>query len=142
MNFPFVKGHGTHNDFVVLPDLGGTIHGELARDVIVKLCDRRAGIGADGVLRVMRSQGECDWFMDFRNADGSTGEMCGNGVRVFARYLAATRLVSVEQPMSIDTRAGVRHITFCDDGDISADLGEPVVGSTSTISVGDRTYQA
>ena len=88
----FVKGHGTENDFVLLPDPDGAL--DLTEDRVRRLCDRRAGIGADGVLRVVRSAaaadaapmaGEAEWFMDYRNADGSAVEMCGNGIRVFAR---------------------------------------------------------
>ena len=95
VSFPYVKGHGTRNDFVVLPDLDGSVHGDLDPAVVVALCDRRAGLGADGVLRVLRGDldGGADWFMDYRNADGSVSEMCGNGVRVFARYLADAGLV-------------------------------------------------
>ena len=83
MSYAFVKGHGTENDFVVLPDPAGTVHGDLSADRVRALCDRRAGLGADGVLRAVRD-GD-GWFMDYRNADGSVSEMCGNGIRVFAR---------------------------------------------------------
>jgi len=67
----FLKGHGTENDFVLLPDHDGTVHGELSPDRVRALCDRRAGIGGDGVLRVIRSavidagRGQsAEWFMD------------------------------------------------------------------------------
>jgi len=94
VSFPFVKAHGTGNDFVVLPDLDGSVHGDLDPAVVAALCDRRRGIGADGVLRVLRGRdGAAPWFMDYRNADGSVAEMCGNGVRVFARYLVEAGLV-------------------------------------------------
>ena len=69
----------------MLPDADGTVHGDLAAERVRALCDRRAGIGGDGVLRAVR-EGD-GWFMDYRNADGSVSEMCGNGIRVFARYL-------------------------------------------------------
>ncbi|MET0187993.1 MAG: diaminopimelate epimerase, partial [Pseudonocardia sediminis] len=93
----FTKGHGTQNDFVVLPDPDASLDLTAAR--VAALCDRRRGLGADGVLRVVRwakLAGEpgvpdpepgVEWFMDYRNADGSAAEMCGNGVRVFGRYL-------------------------------------------------------
>ncbi len=92
MPYEFLKGHGTENDFVLLPDLDGTVHGELSAEQMAErvraLCDRRAGIGGDGVLRVVRASGpDAEWFMDYRNADGSVSEMCGNGIRLFARYL-------------------------------------------------------
>mgnify|MGYP000231651441 CR=1 FL=1 len=101
----FTKGHGTQNDFVVLPDLDCAL--ELTAGAVAALCDRRRGLGADGVLRVTRAGAAvdagalarlpegvdaADWFMDYRNADGSAAEMCGNGVRVFAHYLAASGL--------------------------------------------------
>ncbi len=91
----FSKGHGTQNDFVLLPDPDGRL--ELTPARVAALCDRRRGLGADGLLRVVRwaalgagpaPQPGVEWFMDYRNADGSVAEMCGNGVRVYARYLA------------------------------------------------------
>ncbi|MDP9241329.1 MAG: diaminopimelate epimerase, partial [Actinomycetota bacterium] len=77
----YLKGHGTENDFVVLPDADDVA---LTPALVRALCDRRAGIGADGVLRVVRDGPQ--WFMDYRNADGSVAEMCGNGIRLYARY--------------------------------------------------------
>jgi diaminopimelate epimerase len=148
VSFPFVKGHGTRNDFLLLPDLDGAIHGELAPSVVVALCDRRSGVGADGVLRVLRSagrpahEGGADWFMDYRNADGSLSEMCGNGVRVFARYLQKAGLVDDSSPVAIDTRDGVKTATFCDDGAISVGMGRAVVGPRVRVSVDGRTYDA
>jgi diaminopimelate epimerase len=143
VSFPFVKGHGTSNDFVVLPDLDGTVHGDLEPHVVAALCDRRAGIGADGVLRVLHGDvdGGADWFMDYRNADGSVSEMCGNGIRVFARYLAEAGLVDVETldgPLAIDTRDGIKLATFCEDGEISVDMGTPKVAGAVTVSVDGR----
>src|SRR3954463_7864971 len=103
----FVKGHGTENDFVIVPDPDGSL--DLTPSMVAALCDRRAGIGADGVLRVVRSKAlgrddlagdhgahdhGAEWFMDYRNADGSIAEMCGNGVRVFARYLVDAGLAA------------------------------------------------
>src|SRR3954449_12766387 len=86
-NVHFVKGHGTENDFVLLPP--GEVD-DLSPDVVRALCHRRRGVGADGVLRVVatdRRDPDVRWFMDYRNADGSVAEMCGNGIRVFARFL-------------------------------------------------------
>ncbi len=142
-----MKGHGTHNDFVVLPDLDGTVHGDLTPDVVAALCDRRGGLGADGVLRVLRGDvdGGADWFMDYRNADGSVSEMCGNGIRVFARYLATAGLVDVgglTAPLPIDTRDGIKLVTFCEDGEISVDMGNPKVAGDVTVSVEGRAMPA
>ena len=99
----FTKGHGTENDFVLLLDREAML--DLSPDEVRFLCDRHPGIGADGLLRVVaarplrRSDGRARrpgrmWFMDYRNADGSLAEMCGNGVRVFARYLLDHGLAS------------------------------------------------
>lgn len=127
----FTKGHGTGNDFVLIPDPDGVL--ELSDDQVAVLCDRRFGIGADGILRVVRSRAidegadaahhGAEWFMDYRNADGSKAEMCGNGIRVFARYLAETGLAAIDEAgLPIGTRAGVKTVTRSDLG-FEADLG-------------------
>lgn len=127
----FTKGHGTGNDFVILPDSDGTL--ELSDDQVAILCDRRFGIGADGILRVVRSAAidegmdaaasGAEWFMDYRNADGSKAEMCGNGIRVFARYLAEAGWASLDDgPLAIGTRAGIKTVTRSDLG-FEVDLG-------------------
>jgi diaminopimelate epimerase len=151
--FAFVKGHGTENDFLLLPDPDGTVHGDLDAGLVAALCDRRAGIGADGVMRVVRTtayddpasvaaRGEAEWFMDYRNADGSLSEMCGNGVRVFARYLADQEGVDTSRPLAIGTRAGVKLLSFEPDGRITADMGEPRLLGATEVGVGDRTWPA
>jgi diaminopimelate epimerase len=144
VSFPFVKGHGTRNDFIVLPDLDGSVHGDLDAALVADLCDRRGGIGADGVLRVVRSTGDtgASWFMDYRNADGSVSEMCGNGVRVFARYLAREGLVDGRGTVAIDTRDGVKQVTFCDDGEVSVDMGSAVLGDSVKVVVDGRALDA
>jgi diaminopimelate epimerase len=108
------------------------------------LCDRRSGIGADGVLRVLRGDvdGGAGWFMDYRNADGSVSEMCGNGVRVFARYLASAGLVDPREKLAVDTRDGLKDVVFCDDGEISVDMGSPTVGSHVKVEVDGRALAA
>jgi diaminopimelate epimerase len=142
VSFAFVKGHGTGNDFLVLPDLDGSVHGELAASVVTALCDRHTGLGADGVLRVLSGNGGAPWFMDYRNADGSVSEMCGNGVRVFARYLQAAGLVESASPLRIDTHAGVREVSFRDDGQITVTMGVPTVGNTTSVTSHGVTYAA
>jgi diaminopimelate epimerase len=133
----FAKGHGTGNDFVLLPDPDAEI--DLTPDLVRRLCDRRFGIGGDGVLRVVRAakhpeaaqfSGEAEWFMDYHNSDGSLSEMCGNGVRVFARYLTDTGLVSAAV-FPIATRAGLVHAIVSED-DITVDMPRPVLGPRST----------
>ncbi len=76
-------GHGTENDFVILFDGDDQI--EIKADHVAAICNRATGIGADGFIRIVKRSAK--WFMDYRNADGSIAEMCGNGIRVMARYL-------------------------------------------------------
>jgi diaminopimelate epimerase len=114
----FVKGHGTENDFVVLPDAP-----PLDPPTVRALCDRRAGIGADGVLRLER--GADGFVMDYWNADGSVAEMCGNGIRVYARYLVDAGLAA-PGTLAIGTRAGVRTVQVPADGDVTVEMGAPV----------------
>ena len=130
----FTKGHGTGNDFVIIADPEGEL--DLSPEQVAALCDRHFGIGADGVLRVVRSNAiaegaaslaeepAAEWFMDYRNADGSIAEMCGNGIRVFAHYLVRAGLASIEpgSTLPIGTRAGVRDITRSETG-YQVDLG-------------------
>src|SRR5512139_4247381 len=127
---PFTKGHGTENDFVLVPDLDGALG--LSASRAAALADRRSGIGGDGVIRVVPADlsGEPDvaaqatrarWFMDYRNADGSLSEMCGNGTRVFAAYLRREGLETAEE-FDIATRAGVKHVRRDGDG-FAVDLG-------------------
>jgi diaminopimelate epimerase len=137
VGIPFLKGHGTQNDFVLLPDLDATL--DLTEARVRVLCDRRAGLGADGVLRVVPAKAITDgdgWFMDYRNADGSIAEMCGNGVRVFARYLVDTGLVD-EPEFTIGTRAGSRKVTVADD--VAVEMGPARVTGTSLATVDGGT---
>src|SRR6266566_3814098 len=151
----FAKGHGTGNDFVILIDPAGDQG--LSADLAARLCDRRVGIGADGVLRAVRT-GALDggrgpgpagggdgaaaapngsgpgsqagpvpeWFMDYRNSDGSIAEMCGNGIRVFARYLADRGLVT-GAAFTVATRSGFRRVRLEEDGDVTAEMGAVTV---------------
>ena len=142
---PYAKGHGTQNDFVLLPDPDG--HLDLSAPRVVALCDRRAGIGGDGVIRVVRSgalpegvelSGTAEWFMDYRNADGSAAEMCGNGMRLFVAYLLHAGLVTLADGESLDvgTRAGVKRVRR--EGELFAvDLGPwSVVGGERAAAAG------
>lgn len=131
----FTKGHGTGNDFVVLEDPDGALETTLTSTLVAELADRHFGIGGDGVLRVVRTaatedpaalaaRGAAEWFMDYRNADGSLAEMCGNGIRVFAHYLLDRRLAAFDADgiLSIATRAGVLDVVQSVDG-YAVDLG-------------------
>jgi diaminopimelate epimerase len=118
----FTKGQGTGNDFVLVLDPNGELN--LSSKQIAAICDRHFGIGADGFIRVIKSQSlpegsaslaeepNATWFMDYYNADGTTAEMCGNGVRVFARYLTEKGLVELGdgQTLSVGTRSGVKDV--------------------------------
>jgi diaminopimelate epimerase len=136
----FAKGHGTGNDFVLLPDPDGAI--ELSPELVRALCDRRFGIGADGVLRVVRTAvaGEsqpAEWFMDYRNADGSLAEMCGNGVRVFARYLIEEGLAEGPE-LAVATRAGLRIVRADADGGFTVDMGPVEVLGEGAVEAGGQ----
>ncbi|SFC30636.1 diaminopimelate epimerase [Nocardioides terrae] len=153
MTYPFLKGHGTENDFVLLPDPDGTAHGDLAPDRMAArvqaLCDRHAGIGGDGVLRLVRTSAvdpaetggsDAEWFMDYRNADGSVAEMCGNGTRVFVQYLRESGRDTGDR-ITIATRAGDKTLTF-DGADWTVDLGEATLLGETEVGVGHYTWPA
>jgi diaminopimelate epimerase len=151
----FAKGHGTENDFVILVDPDGS--SGLTADLTARLCDRRAGIGADGVLRAVRAAaggiagranggpgpaggpGGPEWFMDYRNADGSVAEMCGNGIRVFARYLVRHGLAEGPE-FTVATRSGPRLVRMCTDGGVSADMGAVAVLGRGSAVIAGQTY--
>lgn len=101
--------NGAGNDFVLLDNRAQQI--KLTCDQIVRLCDRHRGVGADGVLILVPSRtGRADWAWDFYNSDGSTGEMCGNGARCFARFVQRT--VGLDGGFTFETEAGVITATF------------------------------
>jgi diaminopimelate epimerase len=130
----FTKGHGTGNDFVVFADPDGEI--ELSPAQVAAICDRHFGVGADGLLRAVRSRSipegaaalvedeAAEWFMDYRNANGSIAEMCGNGIRVFAKFLVDNGLATLGpgDTLPIGTRSGVRDVQQNATG-FQADLG-------------------
>ncbi|MER5384677.1 diaminopimelate epimerase [Streptomyces sp. NPDC002688] len=145
----FLKGHGTENDFVIVPDPENVI--DLPPAAVAALCDRRAGIGGDGLLHVVRSAAhpeaqhmaaEAEWFMDYRNGDGSVAEMCGNGVRVFARYLQRAGYV-VEGDTAVATRGGVKTVHVAKNGDVTVAMGKALLPAGEvTVSVGERSWPA
>ncbi len=111
-------GHGTENDFVLIYDPENSL--DISQSQVAAICNRVTGIGADGLIRITKTDGK--WFMDYRNADGSVAEMCGNGIRVMAKYLV-TRHLQPEGIFAIDTRAGIKHLRVPLDGDISVNMG-------------------
>jgi diaminopimelate epimerase len=152
----FVKGHGTQNDFVLLPDLDAAV--ALTPAAVAALCDRRRGIGADGVLRVTTAAaalaagvfdripegvGPSDWYMDYRNADGSIAQMCGNGVRVFAHYLRTSGLEDRDE-FVVGSLAGPRPVVVhsVDDlsADVTAEMGKTNEFGTGSAVVGGRHF--
>ncbi|HEY3738143.1 MAG TPA: diaminopimelate epimerase [Jatrophihabitans sp.] len=123
MSIAVLKGHGTENDFVIVPDLEDSL--DLTADLVRALCDRHAGVGGDGVLRVVRSEDPAaPYFMDYRNADGSIAEMCGNGVRVFVRYLQHAGLVT--DSTDVLTRGGIKHVSTSGEN-LTVTMGRPGV---------------
>ena len=130
----FSKGHGTGNDFVLVADPEDT-HA-IGPDQAAALCDRHRGIGADGLIRAVPSRflpegrellvdaPDAEWFMDYRNADGSLSEMCGNGVRVFVHFLRAEGLIDLPDggSLTIGTRGGVKTVVRTGDG-YAVDMG-------------------
>ena len=118
----FTKGQGTGNDFILFSDPDGEI--DLSPSQISSICDRHFGVGADGLIRAVRSRNlpsgaaalseddSAEWFMDYHNADGSPSEMCGNGIRVYARYLVENGLATLTrgETLVIGTRGGVRDV--------------------------------
>jgi diaminopimelate epimerase len=158
----FAKGHGTENDFVILLDPDGSEG--LTAALAARLCDRRAGIGGDGVLRVVRAaahgparpgggaDGLADaasvpgaglarpeWFMDYRNADGSIAEMCGNGIRVFARYLAQHGLAPGPE-FAVATRSGPRQVRLGTSGEITVEMGSVAVLGPGGAVIAGQAY--
>ena len=143
----FAKGHGTLNDFVLVLDADD--HHPLDAETVRWLCDRRAGIGGDGLLRAVKAASvpEWDgdptlWFMDYRNADGSIAEMCGNGLRVFVRHLLELGLVA-PGAVQIATRAGLRTAWPQPDGRITVDVGRAtVVDQPTWVDIAGRRCRA
>ncbi|CAN5399100.1 diaminopimelate epimerase [soil metagenome] len=152
----FAKGHGTQNDFVLLPDLSAEL--TLAPAAVAALCDRRRGLGADGVLRVTTAGAALaagvfeqlpegvaasDWYMDYRNADGSIAQMCGNGVRVFAHYLRASGLENRDE-FVVGSLAGPRPVTLHSfdavHAEVTVDMGKANQLGTGTAIVGGRDF--
>ena len=141
----FTKGQGTGNDFVLFADPEG--ENELSSEQIRAVCDRKFGVGGDGLIRAVKSNRldagaaalaedtAAEWFMDYWNADGTISEMCGNGIRVYARFLIDQGLVTLEpgDTLAIGTRAGVRDVQRnrtgfqVDLGRWTLDGGEPLV---------------
>ena len=112
-------GHGTENDFVLIFDPENKV--EVSADQVRAICSRKTGIGSDGFIRIGKENSK--WFMDYRNNDGSIAEMCGNGIRVMAKYLIELGHQKAGI-FPIDTRDGVKFLSAPDAGDITVNMGQ------------------
>jgi len=131
-------GHGTHNDFVLLYDPEDQF--QISAEQVTRICNRASGVGSDGFIRMTKRAGK--WFMDYRNQDGSIAEMCGNGIRVMARYLVE-RGHQGEGIFAIDTRAGMKYLAVPADEDISVNMGNvSEVYDEVTVRIGERSWKA
>jgi diaminopimelate epimerase len=126
------KYHGTGNDFVMVEDLDGVL--DLSPAFIAAACDRHRGVGADGLIRVVRGDAAggtgADFFMDYSNADGRPAEMCGNGIRCLGKLVYERGHTSATR-ITVDTRDGVKHLTLdVEDGEVrsvTVDMGRPAL---------------
>jgi diaminopimelate epimerase len=139
MGVEFVKSHGAGNDFVMIEDLGDRM-GILDPKLVAALCDRHQGVGADGLIRIAPADG-ADFFMDYYNADGGVAEMCGNGIRCLAKYVADRGMTTGDR-LRVDTRAGVKHLVLYRDADglvdrVRVDMGPPILERKSIPVAGD-----
>jgi diaminopimelate epimerase len=135
----FLKGHGTENDFVLLPDPDGTL--VISASQVRALCDRHAGIGGDGVIRIAPAAADspAEYFMDYRNADGSLAEMCGNGARLFARFLVDAGWVPPGR-LVFDTRGGTRVADVGPEGDVTVGMGPARLGGETSTRISERAF--
>ena len=130
-------GHGTENDFVLVFDPDEEI--SISASQVAAICNRATGVGSDGLIRITKH--EARWFMDYRNADGSIAEMCGNGIRVMARYLVE-RGYQNEGIFPISTRAGLKHLRVPAVGDITVNMGQVSAEDEEIrVKVGDKAWQ-
>lgn len=118
----FAKWHGIGNDFVMVADPSNEI--AFDADQVRKICDRRVGVGADGVIRVAPGPDGADLFMDYINSDGTLGEMCGNGIRCLALFAREEGLTDKAE-LRVATRAGLKTVWVLDDGRVRVDMGPP-----------------
>lgn len=142
----FAKGHGTENDFVVVLDRHNLA--PMTPELVRHICDRHAGLGGDGIIRAVKAEhipawdGDPDvWFMDYWNADGSLAEMCGNGLRVFTRYLLEEDLVPRGE-VFVGTRAGRRVVWEEPSGALRTEMGPATVGEATWLTAGGRRFAA
>ncbi|KAL8129766.1 hypothetical protein V2J09_018921 [Rumex salicifolius] len=126
----FVKYHGLGNDFILVDNRDST-EPKITPEQAVKLCDRNFGIGADGVIFALPGTNGTDYTMRIFNSDGSEPEMCGNGVRCFARFIAELENLQGTHSFTMHTGAGLIVPEIQDDGQVKVDMGEPILKATN-----------
>jgi diaminopimelate epimerase len=134
------KHHGAGNDFLVLVDTDDRVH--LDASLVRALCDRRFGVGADGVIRIVGGGEQADLAMDLRNADGNVAEMTGNGMRCLAQAAVGAGLVD-PPTFTVSTLAGVRTVEYRPgdapgSAEASVDMGRAVMGPEEPLAYGER----
>lgn len=132
------KMQGCGNDFVILDYEESQKTGLSMPELAVKLCDRHFGIGADGmIIPDVSNNGKTDISWYFYNNDGSVAQMCGNGMRCFAKYVYDKKLVNKKQ-FSVQTLAGVIVPEILEDGTVKVDMGVPVFEEKKIPFKGDK----
>ena len=123
----FWKMHGLGNDYIVIDNRDEKISAKKAAALSRKLCQRHFSIGADGLLLVSNSK-VADAKMRIFNADGSEAEMCGNGIRCFAKYCYENKIVT-KQEFTVETLSGIKHVWLTLKGSevsaVKVDMGVP-----------------
>lgn len=122
----FTKMNGLGNDFVVLDYAEYQKSGMEKAELAAKLCDRHFGIGADGLMIIHENPDNADIGWYFYNSDGSVAQMCGNGIRCFAKYVRAQGLVDKDE-FSVDTLAGIIVPKINNDGTVTVNMNNPVL---------------
>jgi diaminopimelate epimerase len=122
MRVDFAKMNGAGNDFVLIDNRGQKL--KLSRDQVSRICDRHRGVGADGLILLIPAKStKADWAWEFFNSDGSTGEMCGNGARCFARFVR--KQTGLDRDFAFETEAGIISARFQGER-VTVNLTEPV----------------
>lgn len=140
----FIKMHGLGNDFILIDSRKEPLEGVNLSELAVKLCDRHYGIGADGLL-IAGPSSSANVKMRIFNSDGSEAEMCGNGIRCFAKYIYENLDIKKDL-ISVETLAGVILPSILEykgkTAIVETDMGEPRDINEAEIKVGDKSFDA
>lgn len=135
------KMQGCGNDFVILDYSEFEKSGLSMDELAIKLCDRHFGIGADGmIIPDTKPNGETDIAWYFYNSDGTTAQMCGNGMRCFAKYVYDKKLINKKQ-FSVKTLAGIIKPEMQDNGFVKVNMGTPILEESKIPFKGERSVQ-